>query len=166
MLKNRGMVKALPVCQKGKGGHPRVLEITEEGMKELTDHGVALPKKLVGRGKWLHSYVYPRWIQVWTKAQDYRDCEFEKWMGDKAFDVVYVDYNSDIVCVEIALTGSAKHNAKEAVRGAMILGVKRVEVACEKLSFAKEVMKEVGHMDVPEEVKNKIIGRHLADFRE
>lgn len=164
-LINRGLVKVLTVCKKGRGGHPRVLEITKDGMEELKKRGIAWPKKWVGRGSWKHSYIYPRWILQWAKSLGYR-CEFEKWMGEKAFDVVYVDHNNDLVGIEIALTGTALHNAKEAVRGASIRGVKRVEVACESRGFCKAIMVEVSGMDVPEAVKRKIIGKHLADYKE
>lgn len=158
----RGYVKAHRLVRKGRGGQPTVLEVRPAGVEEISRRGITPAERLIARGGYLHD-VYARFIQSWLRAQGVTRMQFEKTLGEKAFDVLYEDANG-LHGIEICLSGTAEWTATQMIKAASVAGVLDVVMACEKASFLKGTVAQLQQIDSLGLYRPKIKPMLLADY--
>jgi len=156
----RGVVKVHRIPRKGRGSQYSVVEITDDG--ELGKHGIQKPKQVL-KGGFKHD-VYGRWLGRWAAAKGWRYW-WERTLGKKTFDFVY-ESPQGLVAVEVCLTGSAKWNAEQAIKGAENYGISELIVACETQKIGCAIMKELEKSDTFGVYRSRIRMCQLAEFLE
>jgi hypothetical protein len=89
---------------------------------------------------------------------------FERWLGEKAFDVVGEHADGTLSAVEIVLTGSAQWNAEQAVKAAGVEGVKEVVIACESAALLKGIEKAIAEKDSLGLYRSKLSCKLLSEY--
>lgn len=123
----------------GSGGHPIFLELLEEGERVLINMGLN-PYRGQGKGDFKHWVFQNGYLPVWCSAEGKR-FELEYNAGRKQIDFVWWDSYERLNAIEIVASGSAEHNASDAVRCASIEGVYKVCVACSSKELVKSIKK-------------------------
>lgn len=160
----RGMVRVHRLARKGRGGQPQVLEVLPAGVAELAKRGIKPAEKKLKRGGFKHD-VYARGLEKWAQRMGYAHW-FERTLGVKAFDFVYQDNEGRLVAIEICLSGTAKWNAEQALKGATVAGVEQVVVACEEKELLTEVERKLKELDALGVFGKKVAARLVADYLE
>lgn len=161
----RGLVRVHRLVRQGRGAQPQVLEVLLKGVAELEKRGIVPALKKVKRGGFRHD-VYARVIEQWARANGFVRMEFERTLGEKAFDLVMERGHQagELVGVEIVLSGTAKWNAGQALKAASVEGVSEVIVACEDRKLMKGIEAELAEQDGLGLYRGKISIRHLSEF--
>lgn len=159
----RNMIKLHRLARKGRGGQPVVVEVLPKGQEVLESRGMAPGEKRIKRGGFLHD-VYVRIVERWAHSCGFRNMWFERTLGDKAFDFVFEDKESDLNAIEICLSGSAEWTARQTLKGASVEGIKELHVACDRKEFLLSVMKAMEALDGLGLYRSKIKVRLLAEY--
>lgn len=145
---------------KGSGGHPIFLELLAAGEKALLDMKIN-PFRPKGRGDFRHSVFQNGYLASYFEKQKIR-YELEYNAGSKQIDVVWWDSYKRINAIEIVVSGSAEHNANEAVRCGIIEGICKVVVCC----YSKDLMKMIKKLLMREmmNLQEKISVEWIGDY--
>ena len=159
----RGFAKIHRIPRKGRGSQYAVVQITEHADGELGKRGITRPKPVL-KGGFKHD-VYGRRLGRWATKGHYRHW-WERTLGKKTFDFVYELPGGNLVAVEVCLSGSAKLNAEQALKGLENEGIKELILACETKKFADAIMKELEKLDMLGLYRGRVRVCQLAEFLE
>lgn len=141
-LQAKALIRIHRVCRDGKGGTPKVIEITTEGFTELGKMGFSPnPIYYSGRGSFIHR-LYSVWVAHWARGRGFSS-EFEKELVEKIFDVLLQDKRGKVIGVEICLTGSKEYNLQQAMKALAVQGIDGLWLCFEEKELLKKVKVEL-----------------------
>ena len=157
----RGFAQVHRIPRKGRGGQYAVVKITHRADGELEKRGIERPKSVL-KGGFKHE-VYGRWLGRWATKKHYRH-SWERTLGHKCFDFVYELPDGKLVGVEVCLTGSARLNAEQALKGLENEGISKLVLGCETRKFADAIAKELKDLDALGLYRGRVRLCQLAEF--
>lgn len=155
------MIRTVALVREGRGARPEVIQLLEAGKAELSERGIEIVKQVVTRGSWEHD-VYCRIIGK-LLARDGFKVSFERWFGNKAFDVLG-EKDGEFIGYEAVCSGSSEWNARQGLRGATVPGLSRVVVACKSREAMGQIQKVLKADDELGIFQGKIEVRFLGEF--
>ncbi len=159
----RGFARVHRIPRKGRGGQYAVVEITQQADGELEKRGIRRPAAVL-KGGFKHD-VYGRWLGRWATKRHYRHW-WERTLGKKTFDFVYELPDGNLIAVEVCLSGSAKLNAQQALKGLQNEGITELVMGCETRKFADAIMKQLEELDNLGLYRSRVRACQLTEFLE
>lgn len=163
-LRSRGMVNEVELVRSGRGGRPLMLHLDNAGIDHLEQRGVK-PERHVDRGDPEHrsyEYIIERCVDQPGMHQS-----IDRQYGDKAFDLrteVKTPEGTLTTGYEVVCSGSARHNAEAALRGATMDGVQRVVMACKDRKLIPAIQRQLHELDAIGLYRKKISVEFVGDY--